>query len=61
MSFGRSYFWKIRGVQRKPDPEFAVFHGPTAQNNQYIKVTYFVLAYSATLQHQVSGGPEVQQ
>ena len=59
---GGSVFRQIRGVERKPLPEFAVFQVPTSRNSQCAKVaylgvacpellqSYFGVAYSATLQ-----------
>ena len=46
---GGSVFREIRGVQRKPLLKFAVFQVPTTQNNQYARVTYFRVSYSAPL------------
>ena len=37
---------RIKEVQRKRLPAFAVFQMPTSQNNQYAKVVYFGVAYS---------------
>ena len=47
--FRGSVFRQVRGVERKPLPAFAVFQVPIAQNNQYAKVTYFEVTYSAIL------------
>lgn len=47
---GGSVFRQIRGLQRKPLPEFVVFQVPTYQNNQYITEAYFVVASPELLQ-----------
>ena len=44
-------FRQIKGrIQRNLLFAFVVFQVPTAQNNQYTKVPYFEVAYSAALQ-----------
>lgn len=60
-------FWRIlvlvgKGNSEKTSPYICCFFQVSlAQNDQHTKVTYFGLAYSATLQGQVSIRPEVQQ
>ena len=51
VSFGGSVFRQLRGVQGKLLPELTVFQVSLAQNNQYIKVTFWgeVACYKLSL------------
>jgi len=58
--FAKSIYRQRLGVQRSYLHVFALFHVPTAQNNQRAKVACFIVAYSATL-HQLRQETTIKQ